>query len=40
MTDVATERTLASRIVDGLQRVVGPGPVALHEPHFAGNEWL
>ncbi len=30
---------LALRIVDRIRAVVGPGPVALHEPRFAGNEW-
>lgn len=25
--------------MDAVHSVVGPGPVALHEPHFAGNEW-
>jgi aminotransferase in exopolysaccharide biosynthesis len=36
---MTAEPTLAHRIVDAVQRAVGPGPVALHEPHFAGNEW-
>jgi perosamine synthetase len=31
--------TLARRIVDAVRSVVGPVPVALHEPSFAGNEW-
>lgn len=39
MTTVVTEQTLATRIVDGIRTVVGPGAVALHEPRFAGNEW-
>ena len=26
-------------IVDAIRTVVGAGPVALHEPRFAGNEW-
>ena len=30
---------LASQIVDAVRTVVGPGPVALHEPRFGGNEW-
>jgi len=29
----------APRILEALRTVVGTGPVALHEPHFAGNEW-
>lgn len=32
--------TLASQIVAAIQAVAGPGPVALHEPVFAGNEWV
>lgn len=31
--------SLSRRIVDALRRTVGDGPVALHEPVFAGNEW-
>lgn len=30
---------LSERVVAALRTAVGPGPVALHEPHFAGNEW-
>ena len=30
---------LVRRIVDAVSAVVGPGPEALHEPHFGGNEW-
>ena len=30
---------LAHRVVEGIRSVVGPGPVVLHEPRFAGNEW-
>jgi aminotransferase in exopolysaccharide biosynthesis len=37
---VTAEPTLARQIVDAVQSVVGPGPVMLHEPHFAGNEWV
>lgn len=33
------QATLASRIVNAVQSVVGSGFVALHEPNFAGNEW-
>ena len=35
----AAQSTLAVQIVDALRSVVGSGPVALHEPRFAGNEW-
>jgi len=28
-----------TQIVAALRDVAGPGPVALHEPRFAGNEW-
>src|SRR6202041_1084914 len=31
---------MARQIVDAVRSVVGPGPVALHEPRFGGNEWL
>ncbi len=39
MNTVTAEPALAHRIVDAVQSVVGPGPVVLHEPRFAGNEW-
>jgi aminotransferase in exopolysaccharide biosynthesis len=35
----STEILLPAQIVDAVRTVVGPGPVALHEPRFAGNEW-
>jgi aminotransferase in exopolysaccharide biosynthesis len=28
-----------SEIVEAIRKVVGPGPVELHEPSFEGNEW-
>ena len=28
------------QIVSAIHSVVGDGPVGLHEPTFAGNEWL
>jgi aminotransferase in exopolysaccharide biosynthesis len=28
-----------SQTVEAIRKVVGPGPVALHEPNFDGNEW-
>ena len=33
------ESTLVREIVDAVKSVAGPGPVSLHEPRFAGNEW-
>jgi perosamine synthetase len=30
---------LSKKIVSAIQTVVGPNPVGLHEPSFAGNEW-
>lgn len=30
----------ADQVVKAIHDVVGPGPVALHEPTFSGNEWL
>jgi perosamine synthetase len=32
-------RNFPQEIVQAIEAVVGPGPVALHEPHFHGNEW-
>lgn len=32
-------RNLPQEIVEAIRSVVGPGPVALHEPSFRGNEW-
>ncbi len=32
--------SLPDRILDAVRSVVGPGPVALHEPRFLGNEWI
>ena len=31
--------SLPAQIVDAVRSVVGPGPAALHEPSFGGNEW-
>ena len=39
MNGLAAQAVRAELIVAALQSVLGPGPVALHEPHFAGNEW-
>jgi perosamine synthetase len=35
---MAERSALVSRVVDAVRTVVGDGPVALHEPHFGGNE--
>lgn len=32
--------TLPDQVVQALRAVTGPGPVVLHEPTFAGNEWV
>ena len=34
-----SESPFAGQVLDAVHSVVGPGPVALHEPHFGGNEW-
>jgi aminotransferase in exopolysaccharide biosynthesis len=31
---------LPEQIVAAIRAVTGPGPVVLHEPRFAGNEWI
>ncbi len=31
---------LVEEVVAAIRSVVGPGPVGLHEPYFAGNEWV
>ena len=31
--------SLSAKVLDALGSVLGPGPVALHEPEFSGNEW-
>jgi perosamine synthetase len=36
---VDDQTSLPGRVVDLVRAVVGPGPEALHEPRFAGNEW-
>src|SRR5438270_7251377 len=40
MNDAGVQSACAARILGALRSAVGPGPVALHEPHFAGREWL
>jgi perosamine synthetase len=37
--DVGLPTSLSAQVVDAIRLVVGPGPVALHEPRFGGNEW-
>lgn len=39
MNALLSNRHLVDEVVDAIRGVVGPGPVALHEPLFAGNEW-
>jgi perosamine synthetase len=39
VNDVSRDSSCADRILATLQAAVGPAPVALHEPHFGGNEW-
>lgn len=39
MTPGSASRNLPREIVEAVRSVVGPGPVALHEPRFRGNEW-
>lgn len=39
MNAMNTSHTLAGKIVAAIECVVGPGPVPLHVPNFAGNEW-
>jgi perosamine synthetase len=33
------QAALALQVVERIRAVVGPAPVALHEPRFGGNEW-
>jgi dTDP-4-amino-4,6-dideoxygalactose transaminase len=35
-----TERSLPERVVTAIRAVVGPAPAPLHEPRFAGSEWV
>lgn len=39
ITQGKTKPSLAHQVVQAIQHVVGPEPVGLHEPYFAGNEW-
>lgn len=40
MSATVNSNAFISQIIDAIKEVVGPGPVALHEPRFDGNEWL
>lgn len=33
-------QSMHKKIINAIDKVVGEGPVALHEPYFQGNEWL
>ena len=33
-------QSMHKKIISAIDKVVGEGPVALHEPYFQGNEWL
>jgi perosamine synthetase len=35
-----SSNTFANKVAAAIREVVGPNPVALHEPSFEGNEWL
>jgi aminotransferase in exopolysaccharide biosynthesis len=37
---VTIPSSIPEQVVAAIRSVVGTGPVALHEPSFAGNEWL
>lgn len=37
---MATVSHLPQHVVHAIRAAIGEGPVALHEPRFAGNEWL
>lgn len=40
MKTASKQLALAGQIVEAIRAVAGSGPVALHEPAFAGNEWV
>lgn len=40
MSAVPVQSDVIRRIVEAIRSVVGPGPAFLHEPRFAGNEWI
>jgi len=33
-------QSMHKKIIDAIDKVIGEGPIALHEPYFHGNEWL
>ena len=37
---VVSSLPFALQVLERIRRVTGEGPVVLHEPSFAGNEWL
>lgn len=39
MNAVLAQSGLVRQTVEAIRSVTGPGPAALHEPRFAGNEW-
>ena len=39
MNTLTSPKHLTGQVVDAIRTVAGDGPVALHEPRFAGNEW-
>lgn len=39
MSPASASSPLVDRVLDVIRTVTGEGPVALHEPRFAGNEW-
>jgi perosamine synthetase len=39
MMHAGVQNSLSAQVVDAIRSVAGPGPVALHEPCFGGNEW-
>lgn len=40
MSIVTTPSSIPEQVVAAIRSVVGTGPVVLHEPRFAGSEWL
>ena len=36
---MAADATFSEQVIGAIRSVLGPGPVALHEPAFGGNEW-
>ena len=40
MSATVDSTAFVSQIVGAIREVVGPGPVALHEPSLDGNEWI